>query len=258
MMRTAFPLVGLSIAASLFVFACGDDEDGGDDGAGNTGNRPEETGAICEAADDCYPDVAEGAILGEIECLDRVRGGYCTHSCESDEDCCAAEGECKTDLLQVCSPFEAMEGKSCFLSCEPEDVDRAPEIADEQEFCQREASTDFICRSSGGGSQNRKVCVPGDCGVGAGCASADDCDSGLECVTRVRGGYCTVPGCESNADCPGDTLCLAAAGGNYCVRPCATASDCSFCRRDGFFASCSDEVTFAEDGTTGSVCVPPL
>ena len=32
---------------------------------------------------------------------------------------------------------------------------------------------DFICRSSGGGSANRKVCVPG--GGGTFCNIADDC-----------------------------------------------------------------------------------
>ena len=135
-MRTTWiRTVGLLATASLFAFACGgdDDEDGGD-GAGNTGNRPDETGAVCELADDCYPEVAEGEIVGEVECLDRVRDGYCTHSCESDADCCAAEGECKTDLLQVCSPFESKEGKSCFISCEDEDVAGVANVDDAEEL----------------------------------------------------------------------------------------------------------------------------
>jgi hypothetical protein len=62
-------------------------------GAGKDPDRPDDTGAACTVADDGYPDVAEGELQGEPVCIDRVRDGYCTHTCESDDDCCAAEGE---------------------------------------------------------------------------------------------------------------------------------------------------------------------
>jgi hypothetical protein len=251
-----------SVAVLVFssvvgAVACGDDGegDGGGGGSGNTPNRPDETGAACEMPDDCYPDVADGDLQGEAVCITRVRDGYCTHTCQADTDCCAADGECKSGLVEVCSPFESMEGMNCFVSCESADVEAAG-VADEQEYCQKNASPDFICRSSGGGSSNRKICVPGDCSVGADCDDATDCASGLECAGDARGGYCTVNDCTTNAECPGDSLCVARAGGaSRCYRPCASASDCSFCRSDAF-ATCSDDVTFAEDGTTGSVCIP--
>jgi hypothetical protein len=255
-MKPFFRVVSLVfVSALLGLSSCSDDEAKKDDG-NNDPDRPDETGAACEVADDCYPDVAEGELQGDAVCIDRVRGGYCTHTCETDDDCCAAEGECEDDtLLEVCSPFESLEGMHCFLSCEAADVEAATDVTDENDFCQKKASSDFICRSSGGGATNRKICVPADCGVGANCTDADDCDPGLECVTSVEGGYCTTRGCMVNADC-GDDLCVRVGDETYCHRPCTVASDCSLCRNDDSPATCRDDVTFAEDGTTGSVCVP--
>jgi hypothetical protein len=247
----------LCFAWGLALAACGDDGEGDGSGSGGSGNRPDETGAVCEVAADCYPDVAPGELAGEAVCVTRVRDGYCTHTCETDDDCCAADGECASSLLEVCSPFESMEGMHCFVSCEDADIEQASDVTDEQDFCQKKASPDFICRSSGGGSTNRKICVPGDCGVGARCAEAADCSADLECVTTFQGGYCTTRGCAVNADCPADSRCVSAAGGeSFCYRSCAQASDCSFCRDADAGATCSDEVTFVEAGTTGSVCVP--
>jgi hypothetical protein len=237
----------------LLPAGCGDDDaTGGGDGAGN--NRPDNTGAACAAASDCYPLIDPQTILGEILCLDRVRGGYCTHTCTADADCCAAMGECKTDIEQVCSPFEATGDMMCFLSCEAEDL--VPSTVDEQEYCQREAGRDFICRSSGGGANNRKVCVPGDCGVGAACAGGADCATGLECILTLAGGYCTTRGCTSNAECPADSACVRHSDGqNYCFKSCVGKGDCTFCRGWDDLAECAADVEFVEAGT-GSVCVP--
>lgn len=235
------------------VVSCGGDDSSGG-GSGGSSQRPDETGAICEAAEECFPDVGEGDLQGEAQCLDRVRGGYCTHTCEHDSDCCAAEGECKTSLPQVCSPFESTGMKMCFLSCGASDVEAAGH-EDDGEYCQKEASPDFICRSSGGGADNRKVCVPGDCGVGARCTTASDCSGDLECLTDLSGGYCTRSGCTSHDDCPGDGVCVVGAERTYCARPCSRPSDCSFCRSDAAPASCRSDVTLAEEGTSVSVCV---
>ena len=110
-------------------------------------------GAACESPNECFPEVEDrDALVGEIVCLGDVPGGYCTHLCETDDDCCAVEGECLTDFPQVCAPFQSTGMKMCFLSCEG--------IADDEHFCQEEAHPSFGCRSTGGGSENRKVCVP--------------------------------------------------------------------------------------------------
>ena len=56
----------------------------------------------------------------------------------------------------------------CFLSCE--DIDIGDLEADA--YCDEYGGRGFICRSTGGGSANRRVCVPGGGGL---CTIADDC-----------------------------------------------------------------------------------
>jgi hypothetical protein len=252
--------LGLLSGFAIALFAttsCGGESDGESGNVAGTMNRPDEqTGSVCEIDSECFPDVVEGELLGEARCLTRVRGGYCTHLCETDSDCCAVEGECKTALPQVCSPFESAEGTMCLLSCEDADIEGDPNAEDGNDFCQRNASWDFVCRSSGGGAENRKVCMPSDCSVGAACGSDEDCGD-LSCVLGASGGYCSQRDCVANDDCPADSLCITAGDDSYCAKTCAGASDCSFCRFDGLRLGCSDEVVFAEAGTTGTVCVPP-
>ncbi len=255
-MRNALGTLILATLASVhWLAACGSDSDGDDSDDTATSGSPEPTGAACETEGECFPDVADGELVGDALCLTDVRGGYCTHTCTADADCCAAEGECKTDLAQVCSPFQSTGQTMCFLSCEAEDI---PDDRDEQEYCQAEASRDFICRSSGGGSNNRKVCVPGDCGVGAACDSDADCSGDLECAIDARGGYCTVTGCSSSDDCPGDTRCVRWGDAEtYCAAPCQADSDCSFCRGDDLRATCTADTDFVDDDEAPvEVCVP--
>jgi hypothetical protein len=141
-------------AAVLLVaaFGCGDDDDDGPIG--------EQTGQSCANANDCFRNM-DGAALqgGEAVCMDRVENGYCTHHCGVDADCCAVPGECATTLPQVCAPFESTGERFCFLSCEAADVSGSG-FTDENEFCRFHAHRSFGCRSTGGGSENRKVCVP--------------------------------------------------------------------------------------------------
>lgn len=144
--RTAFPtLCLLGGAVIALVVACG-------------GGNAEETGSACSAANQCFSKVEEPLRGGEAMCLDRVPGGYCTHECTSDADCCAVKDECRTGLPQVCSPYESSGKMYCFLSCEGAVV--SPSGLEEGAFCEKNAGDAFSCRSSGGGSANRKVCVP--------------------------------------------------------------------------------------------------
>jgi hypothetical protein len=249
-------LLVVLLAAASCGGNSGDDGGTGPSTAGTANRPPEQTGAVCEVDNQCYPDLADGELLGDALCLTRVRDGYCTHTCELDSDCCAAPGECKTTLPQVCSPFESAPNKMCLLSCEDGDIKGDPDAEDANAFCQRNASSDFICRSSGGGSENRKVCMPATCSVGAACSSDDECGD-LTCVRGGTGGYCSQRDCTVNDDCPDDSLCVIAGENSYCYKSCSAASDCSLCRFDGVHPACSDDVAFAEDGTTGSVCVPP-
>lgn len=115
-------------------------------------NGAENTGASCDVDGDCYPGIDQDQIPGYVTCLDRVEGGYCTHTCASDSDCCTVEGECESGVDQVCAPFESAGDHYCFLSCEVQEDGNA--------YCQEWAHPDFICRSTGGGTDNEKVCVP--------------------------------------------------------------------------------------------------
>lgn len=135
------------------VMACGSND------AGHGG--PTSTGASCASPTDCFPGVDQSKLSGPVACLDRVPGGYCTHDCALDTDCCAVPGECPVAVPQVCAPFESTGVKRCFLGCESKDVTAAGYADDSNAYCQHYINGYFICRSTGGGSENRKVCVPG-------------------------------------------------------------------------------------------------
>lgn len=133
----------------LAMPACGDDRGDGD-------GYNEQAGDSCAVPGDCYPSIDPAALQGDVVCIDRVVGGYCSHRCVTDADCCAVQGECETGHPQVCSPFESTGEMYCFLSCEDAEVGSL----DPNVYCSDYANAAFSCRSSGGGSANRKVCVP--------------------------------------------------------------------------------------------------
>jgi hypothetical protein len=145
---------------------------------------PDNTGAACAAAADCYRTLDAAALQGgQAVCIDKVEDGYCTHECTKDEDCCAVPGECVSGLKQVCASFENSAVKYCFLSCEDTDIRNAADGGltdagvvdgggfDGEEYCHTNASLEMGCRSTGGGMDNRKACIPtgtGDGGAGDG------------------------------------------------------------------------------------------
>jgi hypothetical protein len=155
----------------LLVVACGgSDADAPSNGAAqDTGARGiEPAGQTCATASQCYGGVDGGAILGTVTCLTKVTNGYCTHTCTQDTDCCAAPGECLTGVKEVCSPLENQGAQYCFLSCEDADVQRTIAAngdalgidASTDAYCQTFAGASTTCRSTGGGSKNRKTCLP--------------------------------------------------------------------------------------------------
>jgi hypothetical protein len=146
---------------------------------GQLTTSPEPTGTACQVANDCYAGLDTDELSGPAVCIDKVDDGYCTHECETDDDCCALEGECRTGFRQVCASFENSDKKYCFLSCEDEDLvpgsggmtgAGGAVAVDSNEYCEREAHERFLCRSTGGGSENKKACLPdaGAAGAGAG------------------------------------------------------------------------------------------
>ena len=113
------------LSAFVVAVSCSDDPPnaGGAGGGTGGGGLSDTTGEQCTTADDCFADVMQrDDIAGEFICLDRVEGGYCTHECVMDEDCCAVEGECPEQTEHVCGPFESTGIMMCFISCEDADV----------------------------------------------------------------------------------------------------------------------------------------
>jgi len=119
-------------------------------------------GQSCSQASQCYPGLDAGALGGQVTCLTQLQNGYCTQTCQSDASCCAVPGECIAGFNDVCASFESSGQMYCFLSCDASDIAAAPDAGttDPDTFCQRWANASFTCRSTGGGSANRKFCGP--------------------------------------------------------------------------------------------------
>ena len=198
--RAAF-LASFASALWIAIAGCGDDDDatptndaGPDTSTADTSNdtsssdvgldsrSPEFTGSACKAAADCYPTLEAGSLKGTATCIDKVTNGYCTHTCTTDADCCAVPGECRTGFKQVCASFENANEKYCFLSCESADIAAAPDgggvdAGADNEYCKKNVSTEFGCRSTGGVNENRKVCLPTGGGDGGKPDAADAADA---------------------------------------------------------------------------------
>jgi hypothetical protein len=94
-------------------------------------------------------------------------------------------------------------------------------------------------------------------GVGAQCASANQCGDNQECLP-FRGGYCGLRGCTADAMCPAGSACVQHTdGSNYCFRICVDKVDCNRNRSVDNEANCSSNVTFVEAASTRKACVPP-
>lgn len=121
-----------------------------------------QTGNACSSAAACYPGLDAATVQGTVTCLTQVSGGYCTHTCQSDANCCSVPGECVSGLEEVCSPFESQNATYCLLSCSSAAIAASPNggITDPTAYCQKFADPTFTCRSSGGGSNNQKFCGP--------------------------------------------------------------------------------------------------
>ncbi len=142
--------VGLALLA--LSLACGSDD--------KPSYLATNTGHSCSSAAQCYAGLdAQPLHGGEAVCMSQFSEGYCTHPCATDADCCALTGDCAVGVVEVCGPFESTGATYCFLSCEDGAVNSAG-MTDSSAYCQRYAHPAFICRSTGGGSANRRVCVP--------------------------------------------------------------------------------------------------
>lgn len=153
--RTFAALTLPAAGAVVMVAACSSSNS-------STGGPAGQTGSSCTAATQCFPGVDAAALHGQATCLTQLQNGYCTHTCTSDADCCAVAGECRTGFKEVCAPLQSAAQMYCVLSCDAADIAAAPGAGttDPTTYCQDWANASFTCRSTGGGSQNRKFCGP--------------------------------------------------------------------------------------------------
>lgn len=103
----------------------------------------------CASVADCVDPVPEDT---EGVCLEKSQEGFCTWTCTHDDDC--DDGEHPHPL--VCAGFEDEAGSFCFPSCDDGDSDDEGGGEDGEGAC----PAGFVCRSTGGGSANRKICFP--------------------------------------------------------------------------------------------------
>jgi hypothetical protein len=150
------PRIG-SLAASASAVAVAVVLGGGCSSNGNSGGAATQTGSACTTAATCYAPLDAAALHGQVTCLTQVTNGYCTHTCQTDADCCAVPGECAGGIQQVCAPFESTPQTYCFVSCDASAIPGDAGTTDPNTFCQR-FNASFTCRSTGGGSANRKFC----------------------------------------------------------------------------------------------------
>jgi len=99
-----------------------------------------------------------------------------------------------------------------------------------------------------------------DFGVGAECATNDQCDSKTlqVCLTQFKGGYCGIQGCTADADCPALSKCVKHTDGfQYCFRTCIDKGECNKNRSPELESNCSSNVTFITPDPGIKACVPP-
>lgn len=122
-------------------------------------NSTPPVGASCTTASTCYPGVDAATLQGTPTCLTQISGGYCTHTCTADTDCCAVSGECPSGYKEVCAPFENQTQAYCFLACDSGSIAASNTgVTDPNAYCQKYAGPAFTCRSTGGGANNKQFC----------------------------------------------------------------------------------------------------
>ena len=170
-MRNPFRFAAVPLlAVTLLALACSSSSNGGSTNAGDGGAADgaldTHTGQSCTDVSQCYPGFLDAGVdasaIQGATCLTQLTGGYCTHTCSTDADCCAVPGECPDHFKEVCASFESSGQTYCFLSCDAADLAADPDAGttDATVFCQTWASSSFTCRSTGGGAQQRKFCGP--------------------------------------------------------------------------------------------------
>ncbi len=211
---------------------------------------PGTVGAPCEAIESCTE-------VDDPECLKIGSAGYCSTNCSTlGQFACPGGSVCEPlgdqanfCLDGCCSNDDCRDGFRC--ASRPSlavyvDLGVCPEPGVCLAKCTSDASCEVGYRCDSGGS-----CVPKkgiDKGVGATCATGDDCNSG-SCLDSFPGGYCTSAcGTQFQTCEPGSECYSFGDGGSSCLVLCQGNEEC----RQGYRC---EEVASGDSGSRG-YCVP--
>src|SRR5215472_288737 len=92
----------------------------------SSGPPPGQTGSGCTTAAQCYPGLDAAALQGTVTCLTQLQNGYCSHTCQTNVNCCAVPGECPTGLKEVCSPLQSAGLTYCLVACDTASIAANP------------------------------------------------------------------------------------------------------------------------------------
>lgn len=184
----------------------------------------------------CLPGSAGGAALGAT-CTNNTdcqsifcASGRCSEPCiPGGAAVCPADYACQTTAIAgcgACQPERAQLGDPCEIN---EDCASGLCATDgTNSFCTALCAPEdpgscgpgFECRMEGPVA----VCVPGAGGLGAMCATNDECLSGI-CATEGGTSYCTRL-CDASETCPPRFSCVEASGETRVCRPATVGGGC--------------------------------
>lgn len=212
-----------------------------------------EVGAACASAEDC-------TVTSDMTCLKMSADGYCASDCAllgqfacPDGSVCEQLGDQAVLCIDgCCSGEDCRPGFRC--ARRPElDVYQDLAVCAEPGVCLVACKADAACETGYRCDTASGECVPkkgANAGVGAACASADDCNSDT-CLTSFPGGYCTSPcgtqlqGCEPGSDCY-----QLPSGSSTCMALCQASADC----RSGY--RCEEVSSGGDNSSVLAFCVP--
>jgi hypothetical protein len=214
-------------------------------------------------------------------CITELPGGYCTATCETDEDCpestaCIGLGGGFSGCLVTCDPSaterECRMGYGCGASMFLPAPICLPGCTDDTD-CPMGRSCDPT-----GGREGAGACIDPSAMIGDACVASSECPAGGSCfreeTSGIPGGTCGGRGCdvETNTGCTGDAQCIPAGFRPLCLDGCTSDDDCTraglacvtsttYPDRRYCGAGCTDDAQCSEGRTchlgTG-LCAPPF
>lgn len=237
---------GLGLAVGAWLAGCDPKITPGKAGEG-------EVGAACVADEDCT------AVSSPL-CLAMGADGYCASdcsllgqfSCPSGAVCEQLGDQAILCMDGCCGQGDCRDGYRC--ARKPEiDIYQDLALCPEPGICTLSCTSDASCPQGQVCDRASGECAPRvgvNSGVGAGCATGDQCNSGT-CLAGYPGGYCTSPCGTQFSDCEPGSECFSwRDGAATCMARCSADAQC----RPGYRCEVNAEQTGGD--SVRAFCVP--